>query len=182
MLALLRACPDVPIAKGLDIDRFERKVRELGVWGGMAWRQALKRNEFKTEDEEKGRREIQFDATEMAFIEALLTFVAEESNPVPLSVAKALSILKTIRDGWTSAPALLAPLIRSVEEMARHCPVLSLELRQWTRLLAECGGTQTLRDALCQAVLFTPLMRARGVTARAVVVRARRVLRRSEAL
>src|SRR5437870_2805370 len=103
----------------------------------MAWRQALKRNEFKTEDEEKGRREIQFDATEMAFIEALLTFVAEESNPVPLSVAKALSILKTIRDGWTSAPALLAPLIRSVEEMARHCPVLSLELRQWTRLLAE---------------------------------------------
>lgn len=172
VLALLRASPTIPAAKGLDIDRFEWKVRELGVWGGAAWREALKRRELKTEDEEKGRREIQFDEQEKTFIEALLTFVAEE-NTFPhdrLSVSDAFNVLKHIRDAWISTAGLLTPLLRAVEEMARHCPNLNIELRQWTRLLAESSGKHTLRDPLCQAVLFTPLMRARGVTARAVVI------------
>ncbi len=172
VLALLRACPDIPAAKGVNIDHFEQKVRELGVWGGAAWREALKRKEFKAEDEEKGRRQIQFDEVEIAFITRLLAFVTEESG-VPLShlsVGDALKILRAFHEGWINSPTLLGPLIRAVEETAAHTPKLKMELRQWTRLLAECGGTHTLRNPLGRAVLFTPLMRARGLTPRAVVI------------
>ena len=38
VLGLLRACPNIPIAQKVDLDRFEAKVRELGIWGGSAWR------------------------------------------------------------------------------------------------------------------------------------------------
>ena len=172
VLALLRACPDIPTANGLNIEHFERKVRELGVWGGTAWREALNRKEFKAEDEEKGRRQIQFDEVEIAFIKRLLTFVTEESSVPPshLPVDDALKILREFHEGWINSPTLLEPLIRAVEETAAHAPKLKIELRQWTRLLAECGGTHTLRDPLDCAVLFTPLMRARGLTPRAVVI------------
>lgn len=172
VLGLLRACPDIRVAQKVGIDRFEAKVRELGIWGGSAWRRALEREEFRSGDEDQNRRQVQFNAAERALIHEILKFVppgqAESSSRVP--VKRALETLCRLREGWMTNPAPLDPLISAAEELARHRPSLEIELRQWTQLVAESDGTRMQRDPLSRAVLFLPLMRARGLTARAVVI------------
>lgn len=172
VLGLLRACPKIRVAQKVDIELFEAKVRKLGIWGGSAWRRALERKEFRSEDEDQKRRQVRFNAAEKALIGEILKFVssgkAESSPRVP--VKRALETLYRLREGWMTDPALLDPLISATEEIARHRPSLEIELRQWTRLVAESDGTRMQRDPVSRAVLFLPLMRARGLTARAVVI------------
>ncbi len=172
VLALLRAQPNLPAARGVDVDAFERKVRALGIWGGSTWRTALTHKNQTANDPSTSRRQTRFNQAEQRFIRNLLHFVAAEDHgpPPQLSVDAALNQLRVIQQDWLNEPSLLAPLIAAIEEAACHCPNLMIDLAEWTRLLAECGGQHTLRDAPSQAVLFTPLMRARGVTARAVVI------------
>jgi hypothetical protein len=85
-------------------------------------------------------------------------------------VKRALETLYRLRDGWLTDPAPLAPLITATEQIARYQPSLAIELAQWTQLIAEGDGVRMQRDPLSRAVLFLPLMRARGLTARAVVL------------
>lgn len=172
VLGLLRACPNLPITQKVDVDRFESKVRELGIWGGSAWRTALKQEKFSAEDEDLGRRQVQFNQAERALIQEILWFVpngtAGTATRVP--VKGALDTLHRLRDRWMIDPAPLAPLIAATEQIARYRPSLEIELRQWTQLVADGDGARTQRDPMSRAVLFLPLMRARGVTARAVVI------------
>ena len=172
VLALLRAHANLPLLGKVEVNRFEAKVRELGIWGGAAWRAALEREEFKSDDEDKGHRQVQFNVAEKRLIQELLRFVPPEtggpSARVPVKVA--LETLCRLRDIWMTDPSPLAPLIAATEEIARSRPSLAIELRQWARMVAECDGVRTRRDPISRAVLFLPLMRARGVTARAVVV------------
>ena len=125
---------------------------------------ALKREEFSTEDEDLGRRQVQFNQAERTLIEEILWFVptgtAGTSTRVP--VKEALDTLHRLRDRWMTDPAPLAPLIAATEQIARYRPSLEIELRQWTQLVAESDGARTQRDPLSRAVLFLPLMRARG--------------------
>lgn len=172
VLGLLRACPNIRVAQQVDIDQFEAKVRELGIWGGSAWRRALEREEFLSEDEDRKRHQVRFSAAEKVLIGEILQFVPPgkaESSP-RVSVKRALETFYRLRDGWMSDPAPLEPLIRATEEVARHRPSLEIELRQWTQLVAESDGARMQRDPMSRAVLFLPLMRARGLTARAVVI------------
>ena len=172
VLGLLRACPNIPITQKVDVDRFESKVRGLGIWGGSAWRTALKQEEFSAEDEDLGRRQVQFNQAERALIEEILWFVpiGTAASPSRVPVKSALDTLRRLRDRWMTDPAPLASLITATERIARYHPSLEIELRQWTQLVAEGDGARTQRDPMSRAVLFLPLMRARGVTARAVVI------------
>ena len=171
VLALLRANPGIPVAEGIDIDTFEFKVRELGIWGGTTWQTALERREFETEDGEKKRHTIQFSDAERRLIGEILEFVSTEGCPTTrLSVADALPKIRRMTDRWLTDAAGAAPLLAATETLARHAPTLKIELRQWTRLLGECAEQGTQRDPLTRAVLFAPLMRSRGLTAKAVVV------------
>lgn len=168
VLALLRAAPSVPVAKGVDIDRFERKVRELGVWGGDAWRAALAKESFVGEDEEGERhREVTFTASEKKLLEAICDLL--DGAAETLSVEQALDALKTLQRGWVEDGSALNDLIDAVETMRSNAEQLTLTRKQWARLLAAGGGNKSQRDAMCCGVLFVPLMRARGVTSRAVV-------------
>ena len=172
VLALLRACPNIAVAQDVDIDRFETKVRELGIWGGLAWRRALEIKEINAEDEEDDYRQVHFNTAEKKLIEEILKFVPDDAAGASTRIParKALETLRCLRDRWMNDAALLAPLIAATEQIARSRPSLEIELRQWAQLLAESDGSRTQRDPISRAVLFLPLMRSRGVTARAVVI------------
>ena len=114
VLALLRANPGIPVAEGLDIDTFEFKVRELGIWGGTTWQTALERREFETEDEEKKRHKIQFSDAERRLIGEIIEFVSTEGGPTTrLSVADALPKLMAYR--------LLEPALNLPETVQLIC-------------------------------------------------------------
>ncbi|NQU11854.1 exodeoxyribonuclease V subunit gamma, partial [bacterium] len=171
VLAFLRACPDTVAAQGVDPERFEQKVRELQVWGDNAWRTARHIPDLGAPEE--NRSVPRFDAAERRLIDELLVFVPPETS-LPnstLSIAAARAQLNRLEERWL-APlrAGLAPLREAVDALARLNSRAQIERTQLTRLLAETGGAPTLRDPLTRGVLFVPLLRARGLTARGIVL------------
>ncbi len=170
VLALLRLTPAIPAARSVNLERFESKVRALGLWGGVAWQLALDCDQFEhTEEDSAVCQHVEFDEAEKSLLRAILTFVPAVSGPLPatLTPADALPVLRQIAENWLTDPALLSPLLATAAALPSN---LAVEFRQWTRLLAECGGRQTWREPLTAAVHFLPVMRARGVTARGVVL------------
>lgn len=158
VLALLHAAPDTPAATGIDRDAFETKVRDAGIWGGTAWRAA--------------REQPEFTAAERRFIDEILAFVPEtgETPTERVTIAAAQAILRRVAERWLSDPRPVAPLLVALAATARHARGLELDLRHWARLLADGAAPRTRRDPLTRAVQLVPVMRARGLTARAVVV------------
>lgn len=172
VLGLLRACPDARVARGVNLDQFEGKVRELGIWGGAAWRRVLADDEFPARGDGSRRPPVQFNAAEKALIREIIEFVpAGNAEAVPRITARdARAMLDRLQKNWMSNPTPLEPLVRATEELARWRPSLAIERRQWTQLVAESDGVRRQRDPRSRAVLFLPMMRARGLTARGIVI------------
>ena len=174
VLALLRLRSDAPCAEGVNLEGFEEKVRKLGLWGGTAWRTALTRVEFSgiKGDDQPERHHVQFDAKEKRLIEEILTFVAGEGTAplLSISVKEALLVLERMRDRWVPESSALNALIETVQTANQANEGMSIELRQWTQWLMQTATATTRRDALTDAVLFVPLIRARGLTPKALVI------------
>lgn len=171
LLAYLRAWPTAPVARGVDVDQFEAKIRALGLWGGATWRTALQRRSFTAGQDDGGTRTIRFNKAEQGLLEEILAFVPAEAEPTaPMQVAGAEAMLRRLAQRWVPDPAVLMPLVEAVRAAATHRPKLSLPVRQWAELLAAGVVAQQRRDPLVRAVSLVPLMRARGLTARAVVI------------
>ncbi|MFZ4694276.1 MAG: PD-(D/E)XK nuclease family protein [Verrucomicrobiia bacterium] len=159
VFALLRSGPLPPVAKGVDVDAFERKVRELGIWGGATWRAFA---------------DLTGDGAptpaERRLVEGILVF--GEDRPAAsdeLSIKQALAIFEDMAKNWLADPSPMGALLDDVREAAQGAKGLRLEMREWVALLAGEASGQTLRDPPSRSVQFAPVMRARGLTAKAVV-------------
>jgi hypothetical protein len=167
VLALLRAAPTAKAVNGVDIDRFEGKVRELAVWGGESWRAAQAKESFVGVDEDgERRREVTFNVAEKKLLDAICSLICDAET---LTASQALDVLQDMLRRWLPEEPSLTGLIDAVDALVSRSPSFALSRKQWARLLAAGCGNKNQRDPMCHGVLFAPLMRARGVTARATV-------------
>lgn len=92
------------VARGVNLDQFEGKVRELGIWGGAAWRRVLADDEFPARGEGSRRPPVQFNAAEKALIREIIEFVpAGNAEAVPRITARdARAMLDRLQKDWMS--------------------------------------------------------------------------------
>lgn len=159
--ALLRASPGAPVLEGVEVDAFEAKVRDRGIWGGEAWGVAAS---------PACGESAPFTREEQRLLGEILAFAENRKAPTEEVPGKeAAAVFRRMAARWVSDPGPIGALAGEVEDALREAPDLQLELREWAGLLAGGDGGRTLRDPPSRSVLFAPVMRARGLTARGVI-------------
>lgn len=159
VFALLRAAPLPPAAKGVDVDVFEAKARKLGIWGGETWRAFAERQGANAPSPEEKR-----------LIEAIGVLSEDRrASTEEMSIEAAREIFERMAREWLAEASGMKDLLEGLRRMARVSPGLRLELREWAALLAGEVAPRTLRDPPSRSVLFAPMMRARGLTAKGLV-------------
>ncbi|MEE8585258.1 MAG: PD-(D/E)XK nuclease family protein [Acidobacteriota bacterium] len=143
---------------GLDLEEFEQQVRAGGIWGPEAWERALRQSEGWS-DSQKCRIE---------HIARALALQGPESRLPPQQALKKLEALERF---WLDGSDALRIQRQAIGELAGALPDLTIPealMRDW---LLESGTERPRSDPWNRSgVLFAPLMRSRGLTARRLVV------------
>ncbi len=164
LLTLFRECPSLLTRRKIDLDDFERKIRTLPLSGGQGWRRL---------SELLDQTDLQslpfFEQAEIALIfEIVEVWVAHHQSSY--SVEQTHNLMTRISQSWLEDPAPLLPVLHALKTMRELFPTLVLpdEILGFLFSLPEDDDSQT---AAGQAgVLFSSIMRARGITAEAMVI------------
>jgi hypothetical protein len=158
LLSLFRDFPDMACLDGIELDQFETRLRQAG-FDGRNWPGVLKHAEL-----------IGLTAAEQGLVEEILDLWIRRSaeRPAEFAFDEILARLKQISGRWLPDPAPLAELIRTLELLPGD---LRLPLQMLLDLIESQAGQGTIDDPPEKSgVLFAPLMRARGLAPRAVVL------------
>ena len=171
VLAYLRECPDIPAARGVNLEEFERKVRQVQIWGGSSWQLVV---EVDPEEPNFAERNLpHFNPAEKAMVSEILALWCEGTGSPErtFSPREAVAILERIKSRWLMEPTLLDPLIETLEVFGSSRPNLLLRESLLRDLLNQLVGPEIGSDSFDQrGVLFLPLMRARGLTSKRLVI------------
>ncbi|MFB3904797.1 MAG: PD-(D/E)XK nuclease family protein [Acidobacteriota bacterium] len=159
LLSLFREFPDIACLKGIDLDAFETKLRKAG-FDGRNWPAALKNAD-----------QIGFNPTERTLIQEIVdlwTRTPSESGQPAFTAGEMLSRLKRIGQRWLPDSSPLQEVAETLELLPED---LGLPLQILLDLLENRAGQQAVDDPPEKTgVLFVPLMRARGLAPRALVL------------
>jgi len=156
VLEYLRDNPQAPCLRGIDIDEFEAKIRSVGAAGEQAWARI-----------QEVSAEVFLTDAEIALIEQIRDLWLTNGQ-AEISAAEAVTKLSRIRADWAPECSVLAEVsdLLASEDQETAIPIkLILEI---------CRGAvaeELANDGIDGAgVLLVPLMRARGLTSRALVI------------
>ena len=169
ILAYLRDYPEVPAARDVNVDEFEWKVRQLGVWGDTSWRSIL---QLEADTEIKERNLLQFTSREKALVREILDLWGSGSggNKRTFTPKLAGHFLKRLKR-WLQEPTLLDPLLEALHFTDSFRPQLAIKESLLREMLLQAVDDQLQTDPLDRVgVLFVPSMRARSLTSRATVL------------
>ena len=168
LLAYLRDFPGVPAARGIDVDQFERKVRRMGVWGDTSWNAIL-----SPEPVPPDRHSPRFTSQEEALVREIMDLWGRGSRTQERTFTpkRAAHFLNKLRERWLQEPTLLDPLVEALQFMDSYRPELLIRESMLREMLLRVVDDQIRSDPLDHSgVLFVPSMRARSLTAGAIVL------------
>ena len=169
ILAYLRDYPEMTAARDVNVDAFEWKVRQLGVWGGTSWHSILR---LEADTDLKENNLLQFTSREEALVRDILELWGSSSSggERTFTPQQADYFLKRL-NGWLQEPALLDPLLNALQFMELFRPDLVIKESMLREMLLQLVDDQIRSDPLDRSgVLFVPSMRARSLTSRAIVL------------
>ncbi len=163
VLTYLRDFPGAARRFGFYLDHFEPTIRNLPVTGGFSWEALSQFCEENTEEELK--ETLSFTTDETKFIKKVAELVSKRQNS--FSAREALDLLESMAT-WLEDPTIVAPVSEAVEAMRSES---SIPREALAVILEAAVQDETFSDLVDRpGVLLVPLMRARGLTGRAVVL------------
>ena len=168
LLAYLRDYPEMPAAREINVDKFEWKVRRMGVWGDASWHAIL-----SPEPEPPDRHFPRFTHQEEALVKEILDLWGRGSRTQERTFTpqRAAQFLNKLRERWLQEPALLDPLVEALQFMESYRPELLIRESMLREMLLRVVDDKIRSDPLDRSgVLFVPSMRARSLTAKAIVL------------
>jgi RecB family exonuclease len=168
VLAYLRDYPEIAAARDIDINEWESKIRRLGVWANSSWQMIL---QLKDQDSAGTEKDLpRFTAQERALVKEILELWGSESMGAQptLSNPQASRFLKQIAERWLPDPAHLKGLQEALHPGDPEQNIKTSLLRELFRQ----GVPDQIRTDPQEgpSVVFLPLMRARGLTSRGIVL------------
>ncbi len=171
VLAYLRDYPKVPAVREINVDEFEWKVRQMGVWGDTSWHALLPPEPNHPQVEE---RHLPLSTSqEETLVREILDLWGRGSRTQERTFTpkRAVHFLNRLRERWLQEPALLDPLVEALQFMESYRPDLVIKESMLREMLLQVVGEQIQSDPLDHSgVLFVPSMRARSLTSRAIVL------------
>jgi hypothetical protein len=168
ILAYFRDFPDLPLLSGVDLDAFETRLRSLAGSGGESWSLLLQAVESAAPSL-SGKRPL-FQDAETDLIRAIVrTWIRPgEQSLDHLSQAEARRFLGLLQRDWLSDGTTLDELIQGLDFTSPKTPIPVTVLQDW--MINRATPNERSLRLTGPAVTFVPMMRARGITARAAVV------------
>ena len=165
LLTLFRDFPDLLSRRGIELEGFENKLRELPVSAGEVWKRLSEL--LQTTDQRSLPR---FDRAEINLISEIIEIWVE--RPVKgIPVQQARKLMLKIGQCWTGDAAALKAAQGALDLMAELLPTLIIPEEVFGLLLSQPKGALSEPNPFGQpGVLFSSIMRARGITAKAVVI------------
>ena len=171
LLAYLRDYPEVPAARGINVDEFEGKVRQMGVWGDTSWNALLPPESNRPQVQESYLPRL--TSQEETWVREILDLWGRgpRTQERTFTPKRAAHFLNKLRDRWLQEPALLDPLVEALQFMESYRPDLLIRESMLREMLLQVVDDQIRSDPLDPSgVLFVPSMRARSLTSRATVL------------
>ena len=169
ILAYLRDYPEVTAARDVNVDAFEWKVRQLGVWGDTSWHSILR---LKADRQIKESNFLRFTNREEALVREILDLWGSSASggERTFTPKQADHFLNRLKD-WLQEPALLEPLLKALHFIEPFRPDLVIKESMLREMLLQTVDDQVQTDPADRVgVLFVPSMRARSLTSRAIVL------------
>jgi len=164
VLALLREFPSLSARRQISLDEFENKLRELPVAGGNGWKR-LESLVMSTDDQALPS----FSQAEVDLISEIVTTWVERPES-GYSIRQAYGLMISCSEGWLEEPTLLAPALQALRTMEELLPDLMIPEEMIEMLFSRPQTPSPSEDTRLPGVLFSTIMRARGVTAEALVI------------
>ncbi len=168
LLAYLRDYPEMPAAREINVDEFESKVRRMGVWGDTSWQAIL-----SPAPDPPDRHSPLFTHQEEALVKDILDLWGRGSRTQERTFTPkgAAQFLNKLRESWLQEPALLDPLVKALQFMESYRPELLIRESMLREMLLRVVDERIRSDPPDRSgVLFVPSMRARSLTAKAIVL------------
>ena len=167
VLAYLRDYPQIAAARDIDIDELESKIRRLSVWSSSSWQLIL---QLKDPSSPGTSRDLpRFTAQERALVQEIVELWGAESMgaQATLSRQQASRFLEQIAERWLPDPAPL----NALREALHSAPQKNIKASLLRELFRQGVPDPIQTDPLeGPAVIFLPLMRARGLTSQGMVL------------
>lgn len=172
VLSYLRKFPQLEVLVNLDLSQFESKIRQAGIWGGSSWNLIVE-FEGNGKVDGGGRHEFpSFTEEEKQLVREIFDLWGRDTNggQRQFKPQEAIYFLNKIQERWLPEPSLLDSLLTGLENMKDFCPDLLISEALLREEMTQFVGEQIQSDSMNQdGVLALPLMRARGLTAKAIV-------------
>ncbi|MEE8349351.1 MAG: PD-(D/E)XK nuclease family protein [Acidobacteriota bacterium] len=168
ILAYLRDYPKIAAARDIDVNAWESKIRRLTVWSSSSWQLILDLTEQGSAD--TARDLPRFTVQERALTQEIMELWGAESIGAQdtLSQKQASDFLDQIARRWLPEPA---PLNALQDALDSSPPEMTLKTSLLRELFRQGVPDQIQTDPLKgPSVAFLPLMRARGLTSRGMVL------------
>ncbi|MCH6570687.1 MAG: PD-(D/E)XK nuclease family protein, partial [Acidobacteria bacterium] len=168
LLAYLRDYPEMPAVRDINVDEFEWKVRQMGVWGDTSWQAIL-----LPEPDPPDRHFPRFTSQEETLVREILDLWGRGSRTQERTFTpkRAAHFLNKLRERWLQEPTLLDPLVEALQFMESYRPELLIKESMLREMLLQVVDDSIRSDPLDPSgVLFVPSMRARSLTSRAIVL------------
>lgn len=158
----------IPLARDIDVDAFERKVRAAGVWGGQAWRFLL---EADLDTGEAGAGTFVLTDGERHLVEGLLGLFVEGSATERLSFDAWARLLSRLRDAWVGESYGLNEVIAALGQLGAQFGRSSVKLATLIGITLELiSGSLVQGQWNVRGVLVVPMGRTRALTSELTVV------------
>jgi hypothetical protein len=168
ILAYLRDYPGIAAGQGINIDQWESKIRRLSVWSNSSWQLIL---QLKQEGSAGSAKDLpRFNPQERALTQEILELWGTDSMgaQTTLSHQQASDFMEQIARRWLPDPAHLKALQDALDSGHPETSIKTSILRE---LFRQGVPDQIQTDPLkSPSVAFLPLMRARGLTSRGMVL------------
>lgn len=162
----LRDNPGFCEEQGINPDHFERELRKINFGGGSRWREIRDLQGFKID---KHRKFPELTPSEFA-LAGLIVETWVEKPDFPLSAGEACELLTRI-SAWTGGEGLFEEVINSLELWSRIQPKSGITENLFVTLVFNSAAPEkTGSDVSRPGVKLIPMMRARGLTCRAMVL------------
>lgn len=166
LLACLREFPSLATRRHIDLEHFEGILRSLPVWGGQGWQNLARLGAEPSFEAMLGLR-----TEELELIREIIEFWLDQNRPEELSLLQAQKVIGTLQGRWLENPSILQDLASALEQARQLVPEASLPAGMLFQMVRDCVEIPMQSDRLEESgVVVAPLMRARGLTAKAVVV------------